>query len=54
MKESGNKRTLGKPYCVYMMGGGARFQRIHFGRVRDCLKSKGLWDPPALESGSPG
>ena len=46
------KRAEGKPYYVYMTAGGTKFLRIYYGRVRDCLKAKGLWDQPTLESGS--
>ena len=46
------KRAEGKPYYVYMTTGGTKFLRIYYGRVRDCLKAKGLWDQPTLESGS--
>ena len=42
------KRAEGKPYYVYMTAGGTKFLRIYYGRVRDCLKEKGLWnDVPA-------
>ena len=40
------KRSEGKPYYVYMTAGGTKFLRIYYGRVRDCLKEKGLWDKP--------
>lgn len=46
------KRAEGKPYYVYMMAGGTKFLRIYYGRVRDCLKAKGLWEQPMIESGS--
>ena len=46
------KRAEGKPYYVYMTAGGTKFLRIYYGRVRDCLQAKGLWDQPTLESGS--
>ncbi len=48
------KRSEGKPYYVYMTAGGTKFLRIYYGRVRDCLKAKGLWDRPILESGASG
>ena len=37
-------RSKGKPYYVYMNAGGTKFLRIYYGKVRDCLKEKGLWD----------
>lgn len=43
------KRTEGKPYYVYMTAGGTKFLRIYYGRVRDCLKEKGLWDKPTMD-----
>ena len=46
------KRSEGKPYYVYMTAGGTKFLRIYYGRIRDCLKEKGLWDQPLSESGS--
>ncbi len=46
------KRSEGKPYYVYMTAGGTKFLRIYYGRVRDCLKEKGLWGQPTLQSGS--
>ena len=38
------KRSEGKPYYVYMTAGGAKFLRIYYAKVRDCLREKGLWD----------
>lgn len=38
------KRTEGKPYHVYMTAGGTKFLRIYYGKVRDCLREKGLWE----------
>lgn len=38
------KRSEGKPYYVYMTAGGAKFLRVYYGKVRDCLREKGLWD----------
>ena len=38
------KRSEGKPYYVYMNAGGTKFLRHYYGKVRDCLKEKGLWD----------
>jgi Transposase and inactivated derivatives len=38
------KRSEGKPYHVYMTAGGTKFLRIYYGKVRDCLKAKGLWN----------
>ena len=46
------KRSEGKKYYVYMTAGMTKFLRIYYGRVRDCLKAKGLWDQPRLESDS--
>ena len=46
------KRSEGKTYYVYMTAGMTKFLRIYYGRVRDCLKAKGLWDQPMLEPGS--
>ena len=46
------KRSEGKKYYVYMTAGMTKFLRIYYGRVRDCLKAKGLWEQPRLESGS--
>ena len=40
------KRSEGKPYYVYMTAGGTKFLRHYYGKVRDCLKEKGLWDLP--------
>ena len=41
------KRSEGKPYYVYMTAGGTKFLRHYYGKVRDCLKEKGLWDQSA-------
>ena len=46
------KRSEGKKYYVYMTAGLTKFLRIYYGRVRDCLKARGLWEQPMLESGS--
>ena len=46
------KRSEGKKYYVYMTAGMTKFLRIYYGRVRDCLKAKGLWEQPIPESGS--
>ena len=27
---------------------------IYYGKVRDCLKEKGLWEQPTMEEGSRG
>lgn len=43
------KRSEGKPFYVYMTAGGTKFLRIYYGRVRDCLKEKGLWDVPVTD-----
>ena len=48
------KRSEGKPYYVYMTAGGTKFLRIYYGRVRDCLREKGLWDKPMVEEVNPG
>ena len=40
------KRSEGKKYYVYMTAGMTKFLRIYYGKVRDCLKEKGLWDNP--------
>ncbi len=42
------KRSEGKPYYVYMTAGCTKFLRIYFGKVRDCLKEKGLWRDNSL------
>ena len=44
------KHSEGKPYYVYMNAGGTKFLRHYYGKVRDCLKEKGLWDHPADDS----
>ena len=38
------KRSEGKKYYVYMIAGMTKFLRIYYGRVRDCLKAKELWE----------
>ena len=38
------KRSEGKPYYVYMTAGCTKFLRIYYGKVRDSLKEKGVWD----------
>ncbi len=43
------KRSEGKPYYVYMTAGGTKFLRIYYGKVRDCLKTKGLWEKPTTD-----
>jgi len=48
------KRSEGKKYYVYMTAGMTKFLRIYYGRVRDCLKEKGLWDSPASQEVNPG
>jgi len=40
------KRSEGKKYYVYMTAGMTKFLRIYYGKVRDCLKEKGLWEQP--------
>lgn len=44
------KRSEGKPYYVYMTAGGTKFLRHYYGKVRDCLKEKGLWDQSVDDS----
>ena len=45
------KRSEGKKYYVYMTAGMTKFLRIYYGKVRDCLREKGLWDSlPSNES----
>ena len=41
------KRSEGKKYYVYMTAGMTKFLRIYYGKVRDCLKEKGLWEQPS-------
>jgi hypothetical protein len=36
-----------------MTAGMTKFLRIYYGRVRDCLKEKGLWDSPASQAVNP-
>ena len=48
------KRSEGTPYYVYMTAGMTKFLRIYYGKVRDCLKEKGLWEQPTMEEGSRG
>lgn len=38
------KRSEGKKYYIYMTAGITKFLRIYYGRVRDCLKAKELWE----------
>ena len=47
------KRTLGKPYLVYMTAGANKFLRIYYGTVRDSLKQKGLWPDPESDEVNP-
>ena len=47
------KRSEGKPYYVYMTAGMTRFLRIYYGKVRDCLKEKGLWEQPNVDEVNP-
>ena len=37
------KRAEGKHYYVYITAGANKFLRMYYGKVRDCLKEKGLW-----------
>ncbi len=48
------KRSEGKPYYVYMTAGMTKFLRIYYGKVRDCLKEKGLWEQPVIDEVNPG
>ena len=48
------KRSEGKPYYVYMTAGMTKFLRIYYGKVRDCLKEKGLWEQPTMEESNRG
>lgn len=43
------KRSEGKSFYVYMTAGGTKFLRIYYGKVRDCLKEKNLWDEPVTD-----
>ena len=43
------KRSEGKPYYVYMTAGMTKFLRIYYGKVRDALKEKGLWEQPEFQ-----
>ena len=47
------KRSEGKKYYVYMTAGMTKFLRIYYGKVRDCLKGKGLWDSPEFQQVNP-
>ena len=47
------KRSEGKPYYVYMTAGMTKFLRIYYGKVRDCLKEKGLWEQPNVDEVNP-
>jgi len=47
------KRSEGKPYHVYMTAGMTKFLRIYYGKVRDCLKEKGLWEQSNVEEVNP-
>ena len=48
------KRSEGKPYYVYMTAGMTKFLRVYYGKVRDCLKEKGLWELPPSDQVTPG
>lgn len=48
------KRSEGKPYYVYMIVGMTKFLRIYYGKVRDSLKEKGLWEQLSMEEVNPG
>ena len=43
------KRSEGKKYYVYMTAGMTKFLRIYYGKVRDALKAKGLWEQPGIQ-----
>jgi len=47
------KRSEGKKYYVYMTAGMTKFLRIYYGRIRDCLKEKGLWESPQSDEVNP-
>ena len=47
------KRSEGKKYYVYMTAGMTKFLRIYYGKVRDCLKEKGLWEQPIVDEVNP-
>ena len=36
-----------------MTAGGAKFLRIYYAKVRDCLREKGLWDKEAASPVNP-
>ena len=46
------KRAEGKHYYVYITAGANKFLRMYYGKVRDCLKEKGLWDVDEPETSS--
>lgn len=48
------KRSEAKPYHVYMTAGMTKFLRVYYGRVRDCLREKGLWNRPLSDEVNPG
>ena len=41
-------------YYVYMTAGMTKFLRIYYGKVRDCLKEKGLWEQSSMDEVNPG
>ena len=47
------KRSEGKPYYVYMTAGFTKFLRVCYGKVRDCLREKGLWDKETVNPVKP-
>lgn len=47
------KRSEGKKYFVYMTAGMTKFLRIYYGKVRDCLKEKCLWEQPSSDQVNP-
>ena len=47
------KRSEGKKYYVYMTAGMTKFLRVFYGKVRDCLIKKGLWDKAEMDEVNP-
>lgn len=44
------KRTEGKHFYVYTTAAANKFLRVYYGKVRNCLTEKGLWDAGASGS----
>ena len=40
-------------HYVCMTAGMTKFLRIYYGKVRDCLKEKGLWEQPIVDEVNP-